>query len=126
MSTSLFWGQAGRACGGLSRTGSLKFGAFALRPRLAIKDFALVERKSAGGQTLFHAKLSVVDTPLGSLVSGRSVAEMQSAVDQRFRHQAEVIECLAGSNVAVAIQEATVFVHVDDNGQPRWSQLLQV
>ena len=51
--------------------GSLKFGRLSFHPHVAISNFALVEPKSAGDEVLFSASLSVVETPLISLLSGR-------------------------------------------------------
>lgn len=54
--------------------GSLKFGRLSFHPHIAISNFALVEPKSAGEEVLFSAKLSVVESPLTGLLSGRSIA----------------------------------------------------
>ncbi|DBA87659.1 TPA: hypothetical protein ACH3X1_004668 [Trebouxia sp. C0004] len=82
----------------LFRQGSLKFGRLALRPYISIRNFQIVEPKSAGGDVLFSANLSVVESPLRGLFSG--------------------------NKVVVAVHEATMFLHLDSNGSPRWMNLL--
>ncbi|DBA71326.1 hypothetical protein WJX79_000596 [Trebouxia sp. C0005] len=83
----------------LFRQGSLRFGRLAIRPYISIRNFQLVEPKSAGGEVLFSASLSVVESPLRGLFSG--------------------------NKVVIAIHEATLFLHLDCNGIPRWMNLLE-
>lgn len=50
--------------------GSLKFGRLSLRPHVAVRNFCLVQPKKSGGETLFAAKLTTIESPLSGLFSG--------------------------------------------------------
>lgn len=51
-------------------SGSLRCGRLSLRPHVAVANFSLVQPKPAGGETLFSAKLSTIESPLSDLFTG--------------------------------------------------------
>ncbi len=76
---------------------------------------------------LFSASLSVVESPLRGLFSGRnSCVYISDRMYVRFKLGPHRVSKLAGNKVVVAIHEATLFLRLDSNGSPRWMNLLEV
>lgn len=96
-----------------------------LRPHVAVANFSLVQPKSAGGETLFSAKLSTIESPLSGLLTGMlhfcfCPQHMPFVLDRLFESG-----CI-GSKIAIAIQEATIYMRLDSSGVPHWVNLLKV
>ena len=76
---------------------------------------------------LFSASLIVVESPLRGLFSGRnSCVYMSDRMYVRLKLGPHRVCKLTGNKVVVAIHEATLFLHLDSNGSPRWLNLLEV
>ena len=92
---------------------------------MAVANFSLVQPKSAGGETLFSAKMSTIESPLSGLLTGMlhfcfCPQHMPFVLDQPFESG-----CI-GSKIAIAIQEATIYMRLDSSGVPHWVNLLKV
>lgn len=79
---------------------------------------------------LFSASLSVVESPLKGLFSGRNscvyVSDNQTRCTYILRSGLTACLELTGKKVVVAIHEATLLLHLNSHGSPRWLNLLEV
>ena len=113
-------------------SGSVRCGRLSLRPHVAVANFSLVQPKSAGGETLFSAKLSTIESPLIGLFTGVFRFLLWSTAHGLLStaHGLCQIELLSpfctGSKIVIAIQEATVYLQLDAAGVPHWINLLEV
>ena len=82
-----------------------------------------MQPKSAGGETLFCAKLSTIESPLSNLLTG--VFPFLLLPTSNSRCQMLSPFC-TGSKIVVAIQKATVYMRLDAAGVPHWLNLLEV
>ena len=106
-------------------SGSLRCGRLSLRPHVAIANFFLVQPKSAGGETLFSAKLSSVESPLSALFTGVFKFLLPPPATGLCQIKLSSPIC-TGSKTVISIQEATVYMRLDAAGVPHWFNLLEV